>query len=76
MIFIRRSRRPVRRYTVLRVSLFFFAAGLWLAGVAVDNPAITGTAIVVAAVALLAGLIARRAGNEGEGDAGEPRENG
>jgi di/tricarboxylate transporter len=60
MMFIRRDRRTGSRFTNLRVGLFFLAAGLWLAGVSVDNRIATGAGIGVALVAILLGLLTRR----------------
>ena len=59
MIFIRRDRPASARMIGLRVGLFFLAAGLWLAGVVVENDAITGVAILVALIALGLGLLGR-----------------
>jgi di/tricarboxylate transporter len=81
MIFIRRA-PPARRFTFLRVALFFLAAGLWLGGVTTDNRAVTAVAIGVAFVALLVGLLARRSGAESRAgddevqDADRPRAEG
>jgi di/tricarboxylate transporter len=67
MIFIRRS-GAVLRYTALRVGLFFLAAGIWLAGIMVEDDRITIVAIGVVIVAILVGafgrLQARRAEEE------------
>ena len=59
MALIRRS-RPTRGFTVLRVALFFLAAGLWLAGVRIGNDLITAVAIGIAVIAMLFSLIVRR----------------
>jgi hypothetical protein len=63
-MFIRREPRPAARYTGIRVGLFFFGAGLWLAGVVRDNQTFTAAAIVVVLGAVLLGLADRRNGVE------------
>jgi di/tricarboxylate transporter len=60
VIFIRRDARSSSRFTILRVTIFFFAAGLWLAGVSIGDDRITAAAIGVAVLGLLLGLVARR----------------
>lgn len=59
MIFIRRDGQGISRFLSLRVGLFFFAAGLWFAGVLTDNMVITAVALGVAAVAVVLGFISR-----------------
>ncbi|MEX2569823.1 MAG: hypothetical protein WD737_00860 [Gemmatimonadota bacterium] len=59
-MFIRRDRRAPNRYTAVRVGLFFFAAGLWLAGVVVENETVTTAAMIVAVLAIFLGLVLRR----------------
>ena len=76
-MFLRRDRPVPTRLVGIRVGLFFFAAGLWIAGVAVGNDLITAIAIGVATVALLVGMIVRRRVAREEADAaesGEPQE--
>jgi hypothetical protein len=63
MIFIRRDGRGPDRFTWVRGGLFFFAAGLWLAGALTDRPVVTGVAIGVLLLAMLLRL-AGRAGGE------------
>jgi len=58
-MFIRRDRQYSRGLTFVRVGIFFFAAGMWLAGVTVGNDTVTSIAIVVAAVGLLLGWAGR-----------------
>lgn len=77
MMFVRRDRAGPDRLVAFRVGLFFFAAGLWIAGVAVGNDLITAIAIGVAAVALLVGMVVRRRVEryqEAEPAESEPRE--
>ena len=57
---IRRDRHSTGRYLRLRLTLFFLAAGVWLAGVTVERPWITGAAIVILFPAVLLGLMGRR----------------
>jgi hypothetical protein len=59
-VFIRGDRQPATRYTGLRIGLFFFGTGVWLAGVVRENEAFTGAAIVIVLAALLLGLVGRR----------------
>lgn len=59
-MFIRRDGVVARRYTAVRVGLFFFAAGLWLAGVSVESELITTVAMVIAIGTLLFGVLLRR----------------
>jgi di/tricarboxylate transporter len=67
-MFIRRDLQPATRHLVIRVALLFFAAGVWIAGVVVGDDRVTGAAIVVATIALLLGLLARRARSGGNTD--------
>lgn len=66
MAWIRRS-RPTQGFTVLRVALFFLAAGLWLAGVRIGSDLITAIAIGVAAAAILFSVLLRRLEEAREG---------
>ena len=59
-MFFLRHRPSAQRFIAVRVGLFFFAAGLWLAGVRVGDSRVTAAAIGVAAVAILLGLVTRR----------------
>lgn len=78
MMFIRRDRTRPNRLVAFRVGLFFFAAGLWIAGVTVGNDLITAIAIGVAAIALLVGMVVRRRvereEDAGNGEGSEPQE--
>jgi len=56
---IRRDREPSGRYLRLRLTLFFLAAGVWLAGVTVERPWITAVAIVLLLPAVILGLVGR-----------------
>jgi hypothetical protein len=52
MMFNRRD-GGAHRHTWLRVSIFFLAAGLWLAGVITGNTWLTGAAIGILAIGVL-----------------------
>jgi hypothetical protein len=56
---IRRDRQPDSRVLRLRVTLFLIGAGVWMAGVTVQRPWITGAAIVILLPAVLLGLVGR-----------------
>lgn len=58
MIFFRRDVGP-DRFTGLRVSLLFLAAGLWLAGVITETAWVTGLAILILVGALLLRIAGR-----------------
>lgn len=60
MFFVRRSGEVDRTYVNVRVGLFFFAAGLWLAGVKVQNTTLTAMALGIALFAVCLGLLGRR----------------
>jgi uncharacterized membrane protein len=60
VIFLRRDRYPIRRWMALRVGLLFLAAGIWLAGVVIDDDRITAVAIVVAGIGIMMGAYLRR----------------
>jgi hypothetical protein len=60
VIFLRRDRSPIRRWMALRVGLLFLAAGIWLAGVVIDDDRITAVAIVVAGIGIMMGAYVRR----------------
>lgn len=60
MIFARRGSPAAPRFTIARVTLFFFAAGLWLAGVAIGNDRVTVVAIGIGVLGIALGLVARR----------------
>lgn len=59
-MFIRRDRRGADRFMVLRVALFFLAAGVWVGGLLAGNDTATGVAILIVLAALGVGLLARR----------------
>lgn len=59
-MFIRREQKPAARFTGIRIGLFFFGAGLWLAGVLRDNQTFTGAAIIVVFGAVLLRFADRR----------------
>jgi hypothetical protein len=60
-VFARRDRRPDPPWVLaLRVGLFFLAAGVWLAGVIIDDGRFTGAAITLLLLGLLLGLLPRR----------------
>jgi hypothetical protein len=59
-MFIRRSGPISTRFTVARVTIFFLAAGLWVAGVLAGDERITAAAIAVGVFGLFLGFIARR----------------
>jgi hypothetical protein len=59
-MFVRRDRTGPHRYTAWQVGLFFLAAGVWLGGVVADNSFAIGASILIAAVAMLLGLLGRR----------------
>lgn len=60
MIFVRRDRSAPTTHLALRVGLFFFAAGLWLAGVWIESQIVTAVAMVIAVATMLFGLYLRR----------------
>lgn len=60
MFRIRRDRASSTRFLTLRLSFFFLAAGVWVAGAATGNRWVTGAAIVILIPALVLGFIARR----------------
>lgn len=65
-----RSRNEANpRLLALRVGLLFLAGGVWLGGVGAGSRWWTGTAIVLLALALVAGRLAGR-GGEPRDDAG------
>lgn len=59
MIFSRRDRQRPGRFTLLRVALFFAAAGTWLGGVMVGNQRVTAAALGLVALAVILGLFDR-----------------
>jgi Na+/H+ antiporter NhaC len=59
-VFISRSSRHAPRFTVWKLAILFLGAGLWVAGVMVENFQITAAAIIVVAIALVLGLVERR----------------
>ncbi|MEX2583223.1 MAG: hypothetical protein WD766_08105 [Gemmatimonadota bacterium] len=59
-MFIRRDRSAPTSYVALRVGLFFFAAGLWLAGVWAGNELVTAVAMVIAVGTMFFSLYLRR----------------
>jgi hypothetical protein len=61
------------RFLDVRVGLFWLGALVWLTGVVLDLPLLTGGAIVILLVALALGLIARRVEPDGPA-AGENEE--
>jgi hypothetical protein len=63
MFRIRRDRRGSGRFLVLRVGLFFLAAGVWLAGVRTGRSWVTGAAIVILLPAVLLGFLGRKDGS-------------
>lgn len=62
LFFIRRDRRSSGRFLRLRLTLFFLAAGIWLAGVRIEREWVTAAGILVLFVAVLLGLVQRRDG--------------
>jgi hypothetical protein len=59
-MFVRRNAPPAGPLTYVRVGMFFFGAGVWLAGVWANNETATTVAMVVIAVAILIGWVGRR----------------
>jgi hypothetical protein len=60
-VFVRRGGpRGAGPLTFARVGLFFLAAGIWIAGVRINNDTVTSVAIVVAAIAIFMGWFGRR----------------
>jgi hypothetical protein len=49
--------------TIWKVALLFLGAGIWIAGMLVENYQITAAAIIVIAIALLLGLVERGGGD-------------
>jgi hypothetical protein len=54
--------------TIWKVALLFLGAGIWIAGMLVENYQITAAAIIVIAIALLLGLVERDGGATGAAD--------
>jgi hypothetical protein len=54
--------------TIWKVALLFLGAGIWIAGMLVENYQITAAAIIVIAIALLLGLVERDGGTTGAAD--------
>ncbi len=69
-MFVTRRSRSSTRMTIWKVALLFLGAGIWIAGMLVENYQITAAAIIVIAIALLLGLV-ERVGGEGEAAAEE-----
>ncbi|CAN5770062.1 hypothetical protein BH23GEM6_BH23GEM6_06590 [soil metagenome] len=63
-MFITRRNRRSSRFTIWKVGLLFLGAGVWIAGVIVENYQITAAAIIVVAIGLLLGLVERRRDDE------------
>jgi uncharacterized membrane protein len=67
-VFIRRDRNrrgpPDSAILLWQVSLFFLAAGLWLAGLAAGDRRLTGAAIVVLLAAIVLRLVRDRSNEE------------
>jgi low temperature requirement protein LtrA len=63
-----RRRRPASPdpFVAVKTAIFFLAAGVWLAGVLLDDLRITGAAIVVLAVGVLLRLFPRADSEEEE----------
>jgi hypothetical protein len=59
-MFARRNAPPAGPLTYVRVGLFFFGAGIWLAGVWANNQIATTAAMVVITIAILIGWVGRR----------------
>ena len=66
-----RSRGGSTRFLYTRVGLFFLSAGVWLAGVVIEDERFTGAAIFILLIALVLGLIGRRR-DEGRSDPADP----
>ena len=66
-MFARRDGGRSERYLPTRITLGFFGAGVWVAGVVAENRVISGTAIAILLVAVALGWLARyQDGREGE----------
>jgi hypothetical protein len=61
-MFVTRRSRSSTRMTIWKVALLFLGAGIWIAGILVENYQITAAAIIVVAIALLLGLVERGGG--------------
>ncbi|CAN5650404.1 hypothetical protein BH23GEM8_BH23GEM8_17870 [soil metagenome] len=71
-MFVTRRSRTSTRMTIWKVALLFLGAGIWIAGMLIENYQITAAAIIVIAIALLLGLVERGGGeSETEEDGGE-----
>jgi len=82
-VFITRRNRSSSRFTIWKVALLFLGAGIWIAGIIVENYQITAAAIIVVTIGLLLGLVERRKddeeaafedGDEPDEDQDEPHE--
>jgi hypothetical protein len=72
---IRRRREPRSggRFVVLKTAIFFLGAGIWVAGVMLEDTRVTAAAIVLlAAGVVLRVLPSRRGGDAEEHRDGEP----
>ena len=78
MLFASRNRSATSRFLTSRIAIFFLAAGVWLAGVIVEDKRLTGAAIVILFIAFVLGLVGQRqddaaaAREESDGQEEEP----
>lgn len=71
-MFISRRDTGSTRFTVWKVALLFLGAGIWIAGIIVENYQITAGAMIVVAIALILSLVERRRPPSEEANAAEP----
>lgn len=54
----RQSRNP--RFTIWKVAILLFGAGVWVGGMLIRNQQVTLSAIIIVAIALILSLVERR----------------
>jgi hypothetical protein len=70
-VFISRRRTGTTRLTVWKVGVLFLGAGIWVAGVMINNFQVTAAAIIVVAIGLLLSLVERRQSSDPGDDDGD-----
>jgi hypothetical protein len=59
-MFVSRRKQRSARFTIWKVALLFLGAGIWIAGMIIENRQVTLAAIIVVTIALLLGLVEGR----------------